>query len=143
MTPHKQRLAHRPSQGLYGDCHRTCIACLLDVDPADVPHPYAGGMLDADEANAVIDSWLGSLYGLRQVHFAYHGEMDRQQVLDTVKHFNPGLAFILGGSSRNGVGHLVIARDGEIIHDPSQDDSGIVGPAPDGFWWVTILARAT
>ena len=38
MTPHKQLNRHRPEEGVFGDCYRTAIACLLDLRPQDVPH---------------------------------------------------------------------------------------------------------
>ena len=38
MRPQKQANRHLPEQGLIGDCHRTCYACLLDLDRDSVPN---------------------------------------------------------------------------------------------------------
>jgi hypothetical protein len=40
MTPHKQRFRHDPANGIYGDCWRTAIACLLDIQPEEIPHEH-------------------------------------------------------------------------------------------------------
>lgn len=143
MTPHKQLFSHRPAEGQYGDCHRTCIACLLDVLPAEVPHPYLNGSVSAEEANEVLDFWLYERFGLRQVHMVYGGKAVLGEMLKVISGLNPGLHFIVSGTSRTGCNHFVIACDGEIIHDPSTSDSGIVGPCDDGLWWITFLAKAT
>lgn len=31
-------MGYNPEQGIYGDCYRTCIAVLLNMDAVDVPH---------------------------------------------------------------------------------------------------------
>jgi len=39
MRFHKQLITnHNPESGIFGDCQRTAIACLLDKHPSDVPH---------------------------------------------------------------------------------------------------------
>lgn len=37
----KQAFLHKPEEGVYGDCYRTCIACLLGIDRDAVPHFYS------------------------------------------------------------------------------------------------------
>jgi hypothetical protein len=60
-------------------------------------------------------------------------------VLTGLKGYAPGIFCLLGGTSRSGCGHTVIVCDGEIAWDPSQANSGIVGPMSDGFFWLTFL----
>jgi hypothetical protein len=38
MRFQKQMFYHRPELGIYGDCQRTCIASMLDMDKFDVPN---------------------------------------------------------------------------------------------------------
>lgn len=33
MKYNKQLFRHHPEQGIFGDCHRTAIACMLDLEP--------------------------------------------------------------------------------------------------------------
>jgi hypothetical protein len=135
MTPHKQRFRHDPDNGVYGDCHRTALACLLDLVPEDVPH-FGHGAPEGEEFNRRIDEWLATR-GLCQASVAYGGEL--QHVLDAVQRGGPGVYFLLGGTSRTGCNHTVIGCDGAIAWDPSLNDSGIVGPCSDDFYWVTFL----
>ena len=65
--------------------------------------------------------------------------MTLDNALACVDAWNPGQAFMLTGQSRTGCNHVVIAQSGAIIHDPSLDDSGIVGCCDDGLWWVSFL----
>ena len=61
------------------------------------------------------------------------------QVLTTVGAMNPGLHHLFSGTSKNGTNHVVIARDGAIVHDTALDDAGIVGPTDTGYWLVEFL----
>ena len=38
MIRRRQLFRHEPHNVIYGDCHRTAIACLLDMEPWQVPH---------------------------------------------------------------------------------------------------------
>lgn len=153
MTPQKQLHRHRPDLGEYGDCLRTCIACLLDLSPEDVPHLHTP---DDVEAATVLDRWLASggrerlehrpamsperFAPLQLVRVPFGGDQPMQAVLDNFGGLNPGLRYMLVGTSRNGVAHVVICRDDAVVWDTSLDDSGIVGPIG-GLYWVLVLAR--
>lgn len=140
MTPYKQLNRHRPNEGVIGDCWRTAIGCLLDLPPDQVPHFCDGDAWDkTDVANAATRAWLLSRgYGF--VEFAFSGQLE--QILQSIAANSPRAYYLLGGNSRNGVGHVVICCDDGIVWDTSLDDSGIVGPGPDGFYWITFLVPA-
>lgn len=142
MKPQKQLFRHKPQDGIYGDCHRTAIAIVLDMDAKDVPHFMHGkaGEAGAVEAFAEIEKWLNTR-GLMAISILFPGEVPLPELLRTIAFCNPNSrpVFILGGRSKNGVNHSVVCCDGEIACDPSQDDSGIVGPCDDGFYWVTFF----
>lgn len=143
MKPQKQLFRHRPSEGTYGDCHRTAIAIVLGLDASDVPHfmDCADGS-SADEAHDRCEAWLNAR-GIATINVLFPGEVPLAEVLNTVAACNPRgrPVFILGGESRNGVNHSVVACDGRIVCDPSQDESGIVGPCSDGFYWLTFFGH--
>lgn len=141
MTPHKQLYRHDPENGVYGDCFRAAVACLLDEVPSLVPH--VGLEASGVQATQRMNDWLVAEHRLILVEFPFMGEL--QDVMDTMENFNPGLTYLLTGRSRNGVSHVVICRSRKIIHDPSLDDSGIVGPCQDSApnaYWVGILASS-
>jgi hypothetical protein len=139
MKVQKQRFRHNPSAGVYGDCHRTAIACMLDLDAEQVPHFGEGGP-EAVEFHARVGDFLKGM-DLRAVNVIFACSL--AEVLEHQKAMNPGVLYLLGGTSRNGTGHTVVGCGGEIVCDPSIDDSGIVGPMDDGFIWITYLIPAS
>lgn len=142
MIERKQLFRHRPTQGQIGDCHRTAIACLLDMEPETVPH---FGLKDFEigitkhSQTLEVDAWLAER-GLAQAHSIYTGELE--DVLATIGALNPRTFYLFGGRSLTGVNHSVIGCGGRIVWDPSLDDAGIIGPASDGYFWVTYIVPA-
>lgn len=136
MIFQKQAFRHRPEDGVYGDCHRTAIACLLDLPKEDVPN-FGEHYGDYAAFHAAEQEFLAR-HDLATVAVAYSGTLE--QVLACQKAVNPDVYYLLGGTSRTGCGHTVVGLGGEIIWDPSLDDAGIVGPMDDGFYWVSFLA---
>lgn len=144
MKPQRQKNRHRPEEGLIGDCHRTCYACLLDLDRDSVPNfaevgfdPTKEGGGNVKEFKGACKSWLAE-NGYAEFSIAFNCELE--DILGYMAVVNPGQYYILGGESRTGVNHSVIAKDDAIVWDPSLNDSGIVGPCkPDGMYWITVL----
>ncbi|CAJ0698754.1 hypothetical protein [Ralstonia holmesii] len=143
MTPHKQLIKHDPKNDAYGDCWRTCIACLLDLHPSQVPHFCADGVSQAT-ADADCRAWLKERgYNLvRTCMFAKYSEMAADWFGEAM--------YILCGASPNhpGVGHCVIGRGGfEIVWDVGQSGAGLAGPWVDDngngiYWCEFIVPRA-
>lgn len=148
MIPHKQKYFHDDEAGTSGDCYRTAIACLLERPRDEVPHFYEGCFASTPEAevHAMHDArreWIRR-EGLLLVEMALNINDDGsvEGLVASISERNPGQYWMLIGASRNGTGHVVICRDGAIVHDPAIDDSGIVGPEPNsGCYWVEFLAR--
>jgi hypothetical protein len=141
MQLHKQLFRHAPEKGTYGDCYRTCIACLLGLTPAEVPHffdgPLEGDVFRIRSAYTEMTRWLADR-GFVRIAIC-HRDRPLNQVLGIQASSNHGVPFILCGTSTSGLNHAVIAVDGKIIHDPSLTDAGIVGPCDDGNYRVTYL----
>ena len=141
MLKHKQKFKHDPENNIWGDCGRTAIACMLDIEVDDVPHFGAGGPSNEEFARQQND-WLQSEHCLRMITVVYASDgLTLDALLEHIEEQNPGLMFFLIGTSRNGVCHVVICSGGRIVHDPSPEDSGIVGPH-DGFYLVEVLVPA-
>jgi hypothetical protein len=136
MTPHKQLFRHRPEEGQVGDCWRTAIGCLLDKAPHEVPHFVEDCWNNTPVANAKARTWLAT-QGLAFVESAYQGTLEG--VMAGVAANCPDVHYLLGGNSRTGVGHSVIACNEQIVWDPSIDEAGIVAPMDDGYYWITFL----
>ena len=136
MRPQKQLLRHKPQEGVYGDCHRAALASIFDMDVASLPHFGDGGPSET-EFNARVDAWLATI-GLQMVNIPF-GACEVAHILKIQKAYMPGIYCLFGGTSKNDCGHTVVVKDGEIVLDPSLDESGIVGPMEDGFYWFTVF----
>ena len=144
MKPQKQLLRHKPP-ATYGDCFRTAIAIVLDTDAASVPHFMDGGV-SGDEGAEAAEAFLNER-GLTAINIVCDGARPLQGVLDSIAGTNLRSipVFLLTGMSRNGCAHVVVCCNGDIVCDPSLDDSGIIGPCDDGYYWLTFFGslRAT
>lgn len=140
MKVQRQLIAHCPEEGRYGDCQRTCVAAILDMDAADVPHfcepphrPKGEPGWWEERQNA----WLAQ-FGLGTVTVAYSGEQSLDDVLTWTSRQSPTVPMILCGTSSRGCNHVVVVLNGEIVCDPS--GSGIVGPTAENTWEVQVIA---
>ena len=143
MLYQKQLFRHAPEKGIYGDCYRTALACILDERTDQVPHFYDKGV-EAEEALQHIRKWM-SRRGLALITTTFDGggvgqdARHLEEVLGAVAHHNPNMPFLLSGRSPSGCNHTVAFDHGKMW-DPSPANGGIVGPtAPDGFYWVEFI----
>lgn len=144
MIEQKQLYLHRPETGQIGDCFRTCLACILNLSPEEVPHYYAEYWKNSDESVVGIvleytNAWL-SKRNLSYVEFPV-GAKDNEQLFKWASSYVAKDAyFALGCSSKNG-GHSVVARSDGYIWDPAIDNSGCVGPMSDGYYWIGLIVK--
>lgn len=109
-----------------GNCFSACVASLLGLPIADVPY-FMG---ELDEPGHIwaerLDAWLAprNLYAL---HF---------ETADPKKVLWPDGFYILVGKSPRG-DHAVVARKGEMVHDPHPTRAGLV--SIEGF--CLVLAK--
>lgn len=138
MMKFKQLYRHKPPES-YGDCFRTVLGCLLDLPPEKVPHFYdgIGKHDDATEANHAIRYWLFQ-QGYVMVTFAF--EADVPDVLKCMEANNPGIYYLITGSSVTGNNHCCIGLGGEIVWDPAPEDQGLIGRNSNEQVIVEVLA---
>lgn len=139
MIKQKQSNFHKPEEGIYGDCHRTAIACLLDLPRDSVPNWVDESGLDGERFYELETTWLQN-QGITKFLVAYSFET-LTELLEYMGQWFPNLYYILGGTSRNNINHSVIGLGGCIDWDPAIDDSGIIGPMDDGYFWVTVFTK--
>lgn len=139
MIPIMQEFKHDPPV-TYGDCHRAALASLLELPRISVPHFYDPSCEDDSQRfNRRQNEFLAGL-GLFQMTFQLSGSL--LESLDMMVPIYPRRYFILGGTSRNGFGHSVVASTRGIAHDPSLDGAGLVGPMEGGFYFATVVGRS-
>ena len=135
MRPQKQRFNHRPEQGEYGDCYRTALASLLDLDRDIVPN-FGEHYDDTGAFFRCVETWLNAR-GLHLVEIPYKASL--ADLLAAQQATNPRAYYLLSGMSDRGLNHSVIACGGGMIFDPHPDDTGLVGPCNDGYFWVSYI----
>lgn len=148
MMYQTQAFFHDPAIGVYGDCYRTAIACVIDMERDAVPHFFheidkKGGEDPADWSDrvyAALVEWLREKgWEIYRVAYSTEAFPTLRDLLDYHRsRYERGL-WLLTGESRSGCNHVVVCRGGTILWDPSINKSGIIGPCLEGHWEVEIL----
>lgn len=153
MLKQKQLYRHEPDKMQYGDCHRTALACLLNIPVEDSPHfigeyerrealktqglemePY----IWQDEQEA----WLNNL-GYTTVDVCFDGSgTGAEEIFNFMRARNPEVFYMLGGTSPRGTNHSVVCYGGGFEWDPHPDGGFLVGPMDHGFWEITFILPA-
>ena len=133
MTPQLQKnFLHLPKKGIYGDCLRTCLACILDKPLDDIPNFMEGikrGGLNS--TMQVLDKnreWLSKEN--KTLFFFIIPVQTQDAALSYIGHFNSTNRWILnGGTKDKGINHSVCCYGNKIEHDPAPSPvGGINGP---------------
>lgn len=113
--------AHRPDEGQVGDCFRTAIACLLgEDDPTVVPHFVADNQASLGHTKTGFHDFRSARLWLRE-----HRGLDLA-CIDRATADEMGVPYVATVRSQTGDWpHSVIARQGQVIHDPSGRDYGL------------------
>jgi len=119
MTPQDQEFINIAGQQ-YGDCMRACVASLLDLPIAEVPH----FLRDADGDPQKF--WSGVLEFTKARGWDYLSAFPehRPEFAEAMGGYH-----IMGGPSPRGGGllHAVIGKDGQIVFDPHPSKAGLDG----------------
>lgn len=139
ITKQKQAYLHDPDNGFYGDCFRTAIACILNIDKDKVPHLAKEYFDDTIGWDREMKKFLNPL-GYTIIDVPFTGtEVSLEVLLESLSVHAAQAVYILTGKSSNETNHCVIGCGGEIIWDPAIDNSGIIGPCTDGWYWVSYI----
>jgi hypothetical protein len=121
----------------YGDCLRCCVASILDLPAASVPH-FAG--LPDPTVN-----WTGRLQNFLSARGQYYIEVTDIPYCWRRKWIRP-LVIAGGASPRGKWGHCVVgelSREGyRMIHDPHPSRAGLVGD-PEDYGIICTLFELT
>lgn len=134
MKFHVQEFRHDPKSGVYGDCQRAVIACLLGLELCEVPN-FNDGEPDAAEFFDRINDFLAKR-GLCLFSVAFNSKEDATRHMCLC--FEDQI-YCLSGTSPRGVDHVTIWRNAEMMWDTHPDAEGLVGPCGDGLYWVDVL----
>lgn len=132
---------HDPANGKYGDCYRTCIAMMLDMERDEVPHFFDKVTAPETADNDCIhraETWLRG-FGLSLFTMVWPGDYPMEMIMATIRSQNgPEVRYMLTGESGkyDDIGHVVVCRGDKVFADPS--GSGLRGPIR-GHWFTEAL----
>lgn len=132
------RVKHDPENGTYGDCLRACVATMLGLQADDVPHFAHDGAI-ADIVNERMREFLATR-GLAPWWSHYDPDLSREELLETLSESGPGVAFLLFGRTGDDGDHVIVCRDGKVVHDPAWYRVPLVKGGRHGAWSVVVFA---
>lgn len=137
FTRFQQSIIHDPTNNQFGDCHRTAIACVLNVDPQTIPNFNEG--LSDDPADGPLFDARVSLYleknGYTQTEILFN---DLNGALASTR---GRVTALLGARSSSGLcNHSWIIHNGKVAHDPIHGEPMVPRePMNNGYFSVTFL----
>ncbi len=107
-----------------GNCWQTAVACILEVDPAELPDQVALEGAGKQYTNR-LNAYLGQHHGLM------YSELEDYQWLGIMPR-EPGWHLIIGPTIRttetHRIHHVVVGRFGEEFWDPHPSRAGLTEP---------------
>ena len=122
------------------DCFRACVASVLNMPLSGVP-AFMDGLAPGDAVGASREADMLDWFrrqGLYLIGVPLTASSPALLLRGIAEH-HPGLHCIVCGMSARGRDHAVIARDGEIVHDPARIALGLSGPQSDGCYSVYFV----
>lgn len=115
MKPVDQTIFGPGEGAAAGNCWSACIASILELPLAEVPHFVA---VEGDDWWLAMQAWLQER-GLQAVHFEVAGK-------DLSELWEPkGFTILTGDSPRGDFLHAVIGEGFSMIHDPHPSRAGL------------------
>ena len=140
MKPQDMTELHNPPSSI-GDCMRACVASILEVESATLPH--FGRWVDE---GASVDEMHQRMREYLREHFGFDLLTLDPQACNP-KLLPAGYCVACGESPRfKGVYHDVVwfmdEMGGHLVHDPHPSRDGIVGPVVQVQYYVPVEPRA-
>ncbi len=119
MIPVNQSILHDPENGKNSDCHRACIASVLELPIEMVPH------FEDMEPREGMREQLKLLASHKYTLYRIYGNPAMGDHPDT-QYYECEYYFAVGASPRDrNLSHQVVCCGGKIVHDPHPDKSGL------------------
>jgi len=126
-----------------GDCYRTCIAMILNVDSSFVPN-FAETHKGGDTLQDAAEEWL-SQFGLGLGHCVYGPSMPLSDLPKAISDIGPNVPAIVSGLTERGNGHSAVVWQGrwyDPAHGNELGETSIVGPFENDGYWVGYISAS-
>lgn len=137
MIPVTCMVKHNPPHS-YGDCLGACVASILELPAAAVPHFYHDGC-DGETGNKRLINWLATR-GNAPVFSCFDGDTPLEELMTTAEIVTNGAHYLLFGTTENDGEHVVVCRGNKVVHNPSWGGTRIVKPTSNGIWILMVIA---
>lgn len=107
-----------------GNCVAACVASILGVPLAQVPHFIEFGIAYGDSDDVAEVSHGNNWWAMMLGYLAGHGLWVVE--LDSVTDADPDEFVLVAGMSPRGVVHQVVYREGRLWHDPHPSRAGVL-----------------
>lgn len=138
MREYTQTVTASAANGWAGNCWQTCVASLLDVDPATLPDQASCDLYETTaegqrgpgvKGTPSYWSWLNAY--LRKHHGLVYVELHiHEETLPLLRVAEPGWHMMTGRTVRSdtmgGLRHVVVALHGEMVWDPHPSRAGLL-----------------
>jgi hypothetical protein len=135
MIPVIQTRLSTPDKPAYGNCFTACIASILELPIEQVPNFIDYGR----------DWFIPFLQFIEDAGYTYDGTyyIKNRRTPEELERFHRTFEgvdgyYIVGGGSPRGfsLGHAVVYKGGELVHDPHPDGGGVTE-----LWWVYMIVK--
>lgn len=135
MIPVDQQVLHDPTKGLFGDCLSAVIASLLNLSVDDVPN------FAQITKNDPYDFWEEVQKFCHSKGYVYMASSKENLMISYSEHGD--VYHAISGPSPRGVGvnHVVVGKNGRIVHDPHPSRAGLAGSESD--WTFAFLVHTS
>lgn len=132
MIPVNQTIFYDPNpDSIGGNCFQACVASIFELPLDEVPH-FCSSQTD-DSWFLQFDSWCERNYNLQPI-------LLKAPFTPNGTFFGEGYGLRCGHSPR-GCLHSVVILDGNIVHDPYPESTGLVDHIDDIFFVVRNPAK--
>lgn len=124
-----------------GNCWQTAVACILEVDPIELPSQFDAYTQNDPESgsaslwslsyNNVLQAYLRKHHGLAYVEFHWPPEAYHQLEI-TGYHIMTGTT--VRSADYGGIRHVVVGLDGKVAWDPHPSRAGLL----DEIQWAVL-----
>lgn len=126
LIPH-YNFVYQDKFGLGGNCQSAVIASLLNLELSDVPYFAEGIVVDGKEienASEIFNDRIDEYLEFHNLQLNWY--TDSEEIQRFIREEYRNVAYQVSGKSPRGFEHVVLYRNGEMIHDPHPEGGGVV-----------------
>ena len=132
---------HQTRLGKNGNCFAACLASIMEVPLEAVPD----AMDDLDSGGycwlKTYNAWLAETFSLYLLNIARVNDLPGGAVCMASHMAEQAAYHLIGGKSERGMMHSVVAFQGNVVHDPNPDSTGLKSVVDYGFFMSLNPAR--